>query len=535
VKKILLSLASVACMAFIACGGGNDNSGSSNISRAGSPVTEFVIGNGTEIQSIDPSQIKGVPEHRVNIALFEGLVTYDSMAQIVPGVAESWTFSEDNTVITFTIRNGVTWSDGEPITAQTVVDSWLHHLNPTTASDNAYLMGMIVKGAADFNEGRAGPEAVAIRAIDSRHFEVTLVGPVAFALDMMAHYSFSPLPMHTINRYGTAWTTPANFVGSGPFLLQEWIPNDRLIVTKNERYWNRDNVHLNRVKYLPIEDTNTAYLAFRNGELDWSATVPVQLIEELQLRNDFHVSPLIGTYYLYMNIRHPILSDPRIRKALAISFDRQELINRVIRGGQIPAYGIVAPDGTDYPLISSDGFYDVPRAQALLAEAGFPGGVGLPTFTYIYNTSDLHRLIGEYLQETWRNNIGVNINLQNLEWATYLEMSKAPSMEISRAGWTADYADPQAFLELLITGGGNNDGQYSDPEFDRLLRQAASMPRGPERTNIMRQAEDIAILRDQAVIPVYYYVSQNLIDLNKWDGWETNPKNIHTLVGIRRK
>jgi oligopeptide transport system substrate-binding protein len=521
------------CSAYTLFAGGGGQAGRTTGSGGKTPM-EFVIGNGTEIQSIDPTQIEGVPEHRVNAALFEGLVGYDPRTnKAVPGVAESWSTSADGTVITFKIRNGLTWSDGTPITAQTIVDSWLYHLNPTTGSKYAYMPGMVIKGADLYNTQGGRPSDVGIRAVNPSTFEVTLVGNVPYAIDMFAHQSFSPIPMHVVQRYGADWIKKENFVSNGPFVLEEWVPNDHLTVVPNDHYWNKANVFLTKITFLPIEDTNTAYQAFKNGEIDWSTNIPLALIDQLKLDKDYRVDTQLGSYFYYVNTTHPILKDVRIRKALSMSFDRQELIDRVVKGGQIPSFALVPPIGEYQPATGTG--YDLAAAKRLLAEAGYPNGQGLPTFTIIYNTLDSHQVIAEYLQQVWKTNLGVNVTLQNLEWATFLEERKTSRMELGRAGWIADYADAQNFLDLLITDGGNNDGHYSNPEYDRLIRQAASLPDGAERNNVMRQAEEIAITRDQVVIPIYYYVSQNLINLDKWDGWYTNPQDVHPWVGIRPK
>ena len=531
-KVVLIMLCCVLLAgAFVACNRG----GAATTTPQTSAEMEMVIANGTNPQSLDPSQITGVPEHRIYRALFEGLVGMDPRTnKAIPGVADSWTYSNDNSVITFKLREGIVWSDGTPITAQQIVESWLHHLNPTTASNYAYMMGMVVKGAEDYNEKGGRPEDVAIRAVDDRTFEVNLVGPVPYALDMIAHYAFSPLPMHIIRQHGNNWTRPENIVGNGPFILQEYIPNSRVVVTPNDKYWNKANVHLTKVTFLPSDDQNTVHNMFLNGEVDWSTMVPIAQIDQVKLHKDYQVSSQLGTYYFYINNRdHAALRDVRVRKALSMGFDRQELIDRVIRGGQIPATGMVPPMN-DYIPAEGTG-YNVEEARRLLAEAGYPNGQGFPTYEIIYNTLDSHRIISEYLQEAWRSNLGINTSLQNMEWASYLDYRKTPNMQIARAGWIADYMDPQNFLDLLISTGGNNDGHYNDPEYDRLVRQAATMPDGPDRNRIMRQAEDMAITRDQAMIPIYYYVSQNMIDLNKWEGWYPNPQDVHPYVGIKRK
>jgi oligopeptide transport system substrate-binding protein len=217
-----------------------------------------------------------------------------------------------------------------------------------------------------------------------------------------------------------------------------------------------------------------------------------------------------------------------------MAINRQEIVDRITMGGEIPSAALVPPM-PGYESTPGNG-YDLTEARRLLADAGFPNGAGLPTYEIVYNSGvERHRLISEYLQQTWRNNLGVNTTLRNMEWASYLDYRDTPSMQIARAGWVADYMDPQNFLELLISNTGNNDGKYSDAEFDRLIAQAAAMPDGAARMAVMRQAEDIAITDEQAVIPVYFYVNQNMINQDVWDGWYPNPMDTHPYVGMRRK
>jgi oligopeptide transport system substrate-binding protein len=501
---------------------------------AASGAQEMVIMNG-DITTLDPTQIVGISDGNVSLALFEGLVGYDPRtAKAAPGVAESWTFSNNNSVITFRLRQGVTWSDGTPITAQTFVDSWLYSLNPSTASEVAYLMGMVVKGAEDYIDGTGRAQDVGLRAVDARTFEVTLIGPVAYALDMMPHWAFYPLPLHIIQRYGTAWTRPENFVGNGPFVLSEHIPNSRTVVVPNERYWNRANVFLTKITFDPASDANTMYQAYITGEADWSTSVPLARIDEIKLHKDYQVAPYLGVYYYIINnVNHPGLDDPRVRKALSMAINRDELVNSITKSGELPALSFVPPMN-DYVPAAGNG-YNLAEARRLLAEAGYPNGQGLPTWEFVYNTSDGQRVIAEYIQQQWRNSLGVNITLRNVEWASYLQFRNTPEMQIARGSWIADYMDPQNFIDLFVTGVAANRSKYSNPEVDRLVQQASALPDGPQRNNLLRQAEEIAITRDQAVIPLYFNVSENMIDLTKWDGWYTNPQDMHPYVGIRRK
>ncbi|MDR1802502.1 MAG: peptide ABC transporter substrate-binding protein [Treponema sp.] len=502
---------------------------------SGPAPMELYIMNGAEVQSLDPSQVTGVPEHHVNLALFEGLVGYDPRtAKAVPGAAESWTYNSDRSVITFTIRQGLVWSDGTPITAQTFVDSWLHHLDPDTASEYAYMVGLVVEGADDYNTGVGRAQDVKIRAVDDRHFEVTLIGPVPYALDMFAHYAFNPIPLHVKNRYGANWTRPENFVGNGPFVLSEYVPGSRIVVVPSDTYWNKANVFLTKITFNPSDDQNTMHQMFLSGEADWSTGVPLARIDEVKLHKDYQVSPQLGTYYYLINNQdHAPLRDARVRKALSMGFDREELVNSITKGGQLPATAL-SPPMNDYEPTPGNGL-NLTEARRLLAEAGYPNGQGLPTFEVVYNTLDSHRIIAEYLQQSWLNNLGVNITLRNMEWASYLDYRDTPSMQLARAGWIADYMDPQNFFDLLLSNTGNNDGKYSNPEYDRLIRQATSMVDGPDRNRILRQAEEIAITQDQAMIPIYWYVSQNMINLDVWDGWYPNPMDTHPYVGMRKR
>lgn len=525
----LFALSVSILLMFTGCGGGKESGKSASNAAAGD---EFIIGNGSEPQSLDPAKITGVPEHRLSMAFFEGLVGFDpKTAKAVPGVAERWEVNADKTVYTFHLRK-TTWSDGTPITAQTVVDSWLRTLAPETASEYAYMIGMVVKGADDYNTGKADASAVAIRAIDEKTFEMTLTGPIPYAVDMLAHYAFAIVPMHAIEKYKTDWIKPENFVGNGPFVLESWVPQEKITAVPNAAYWNKENVHLSRLVFLPIEDQNTAYEKYRAGELDWDTAIPLPRLDEVKLLPDYKVSPQIGTYYYIFNVKKGPLQDVRVRKALTLALNREELVEKVTRGGQIAAKSI-CPPLPGYTPADGEG-YDPEKAKKLMAEAGYPEGKGFPTLTVIYNTHDAHKIIAEYVQESWKRILGVNIAIQNYEWKTFLDVRHQHDFEISRSGWVGDYQDPNTFHEIFITNGGNNDGEYSNPHYDALVRKAATMAGGPERMKMLQDAERILMEKDQAVLPIYFYVSQHIIDTDKWSGWYTNGLDQHPYVGMKK-
>ena len=494
---------------------------------------EFILVNGAEPESLDPHLISGVPEHRIYESLFEGLLAYDAKtAEGVPGLAESWTTNADRTVYTFKLRK-TTWSDGVPITAQTVVKSWLRMLDPETAAPYAWFPAMFIKGAEEYNAGEAGPEAVKIRAVDDYTFEMELVGPLPYVEGALPHYSFAVVPIHAIEKFGTDWTKPANFVGNGPFVLETWRPQETLTCIPNERYWDRAAVKLGRVTYIPLDDNNTGYNMYINGEVDWMTTVPLDQLEAAQKRPDYHVSAQLATYYYLINNTVAPFNDARVRRALSMSIDRTAMVNQVTRAGQIPAFGIT-PSMTGYEATKGNG-YDIAGAKKLLAEAGYPNGSGFPKFQVLYNTSEGHKKIGEFIQQEWLVNLGIQCELFNQEWATYLATRREGDFQVSRAGWVGDYQDPNTFLDMFVTGGAMNDIGYSSKEYDDLIAKAARMNPGKERMAVLKQAEEVFITKDAAIIPLYYYVNINMIDLTKWGGWYDNVMDYHPVKDIYKK
>ena len=280
-KKFLITLLMIT-IAFSAFAGG----GKEDAAPMADPVV-FAYNNGTEIESLDPAVIEGVPEHRIYMALFEGLVTYDpETLDPIPGLAKTWSVSDDALTWTFNLRKS-NWSDGTPITAQTVVDSWLRFLNPETAAVYAYLPGMVIKGAAEYNSGDADASSVAIRAIDEYTFQFELTGPAPYALGMLTHYAFAVVPMHAIEKFGDKWILPENFVNNGPYSLTSWAPHEKIVMDKNPAYWDAGNVKIDTIVAYPIEDENTALNMFKQGDLDWILTVPDAQLDEMKLDDTF--------------------------------------------------------------------------------------------------------------------------------------------------------------------------------------------------------------------------------------------------------
>ncbi len=538
-KKLIVAALLILMIvpAFTFAGGKQE--ASTGTEAAPAPMAEpvvFKFDNGAEPESLDPAVIEGVPEHNLYMALFEGLVTYDPESlDAIPGTAESWEVSDDSLTWTFHLRKNAVWSDGTKITAQQFVDSWLRFMAPETAAVYAYLPAMVIKGAAEYNAGEAGPDAVAIRALDDYTFQFDLTGPAPYVLGMLSHYAFAVVPMHAIEKYGDAWTRPENMVSNGPFNLVSWTPQDKIIVEKSETYWDKGNVKLDQIVFFPIDDQNTATNMYLNGEINWLQETPPNRLDEMKLDKGYRTNASFITYYYEFNMTKAPFDDVRVRKALAMAIDRQELVDKVTRGGQFPAFGLTPPLPGLYPAVV--GFEeDVEEAKALLAEAGFPGGAGFPETTIIYNTSEGHKNIAQYVQQKWAEVLGINVQIENQEWATFLDNRQNQNFDVARAGWQGDYVDPNTFLtDLLYSGSGNNDGKYNSAEFDALLAEAATMPGGKARFDVLRKAEELAIGEDMAVMPFYYYSSANWIDTDVWGGWYETVQDIHPWKAIYKK
>jgi oligopeptide transport system substrate-binding protein len=496
---------------------------------------DFVFNNGTEPQSLDPAQIQGVPEHRLFMALFEGLAIFNpKTSKAEPGLAESWKVSADGKTYTFKLRKAV-WTDGTPITAQQVVDSWLRMLDPKEAASYANLPADLLEGAKAFNEGKGPKEGVKIRAIDPQTFEATFVGPMPFIVDALTHYAFAIVPTQAIAKYGKDWVKPGNFVGNGPFTLKEWKPQDHILVVKNDKYWDAQNVKLKTISFLPIEDQSAAYDKYKNKEVDWQPEIDPAKIDEVKLRKDYQHGTGSTVYYYIFNVTKKPFDNVKVRKAFAMAVDRKQLCEQVLKAGDIPTGGLVPPFGS---FVTTKGnTFNPEQAKKLLTEAGYPGGKGFPKFSLIYNTSARHKKIAEWVQQQWKTILGVDIELQNLEWNTFLDIrQKTHDFTMSRAGWQADYPDPQNYVDVLLrTGGGLNDGLFTDKKADALFDKANRMPGGPARDKVLMQAEEIVITQDQALLPFFFYVNQDLIDTAKWGGWYVNTQNVHPWKNIFKK
>ena len=543
-KKIVsILLVLVVLFSFISCGGKEEAKApekapatevkvKEEVKVAPAPAVEaeeekvvFKIANGAEPESLDPAKIQGVPENNIYMSIFEGLVTYNPKdGTPVPGLAESWDISEDGCTFTFHLRDAL-WSDGTPITADDVVYSWLRILNPATSAPFAWFPSMFLKGATEYNAGQAGPEAVQIRALDEKTFQMDTISAMPYILNAVCHFTFAVVPEHSITEFGDEWIKADNFVGNGPYKLKEWTPQARVVVEKNPLYWDAEAVQLDEIIFYASDDNNTNYSMYLEGEIDWTTSVPSDQLSATEMRADYQVAPQLSVfYYLFNNERAPF-DDPLVRQALSLAIDKEAIVEDIVKGGQIAAHGMVPPM-TGYEGLGA-AQYDPQKAAELLAEAGYPNGVGFPEFTVQYNTDESNKQISEFLQLSWKENLGITCVLENMEWATHLENLTISNFDVARDGWVGAYQDPNTFLDMFVTGAGMNSNKYSNPTYDSLISEASKMPASKDRYDVLLTAEDIMINQDFALLPLYYYVSQNMIDTSVWGGWYTNITDYH--------
>jgi oligopeptide transport system substrate-binding protein len=500
----------------------------------------YRYGNSAEPQDIDPQVVQGVPEFHVIQALYDGLVNPDPRdLHPIPGLASSWDISPDGRTYTFHLREGARWSDGSPITTDDVVLSWKRMMSPKLASEYSYLFTNFVVGAKDFHDGKTTDfSTVGITVPDAHSVRVQLLNQTPFLLNMIAtHYSWDVLPIKVVLRFGaldersTQWTRLGNFVGSGPFMLKEWVPQEKMVVVRNPNYWDAARVRLDEVDFLPTEDIPAEERMFRAGQLDKTQEIPTAKIATYRAEHPelLHIDPYLGLYYYRCNVSRPPLTDKRVRRALALAIDRESIVRNVTRGGEVPAYAVSYPGNAGYTSRAQlKGTLD--DARRLLADAGFPGGKGLPPIQILYNTSSNNKQIAEAIQEMWRTNLGVESELLNQEWKVYLDSQHTQNFQMERAAWIADYADPHVFLEIWEGGNGNNDTTWSNPDYDRILHASLAAPDTTARYEDYQKLD--AILVDECpVIPIFYYTRPYLMSTKVKGTWP-NVLDIHPFQDI---
>jgi oligopeptide transport system substrate-binding protein len=529
-KRFHLILSAVlAAFVFSGCGKGGSNPAPA---PGAAPAQILNLGNGAEPQDLDPQIVTGVTEWRIVSSLMCGLVGYDPKdLHPVPDLAESWDVTPDQLTHTFHLR-AAKWSNGEPLTAPDFVKSYHRMLAPSLAAEYAYML-FVVTNAEAFNNGKiTNFDEVGFKALDDRTLRVQLNAPTPYFLALLGHQSWYPVNTAAIAKCGplyergNPWTRPATYVGCGPFMLADWKQNQIVSVKKNPNFWDAATVKLDQINFHPIESDDTEERAFQSGQLDITETVPTSKIDVYKREHPdlIRIEPYLGIYYYRCNVTKPPLNDRRVRMALALSIDREAIVKSVLRAGQLPAYWFTPPNCAGYTA-NTHLKMDIPAAKQLLAEAGYPDGKGLPPVEILFNTSAGHKQIAEAIQQMWKVNLGVDAQLVNQEWKVYLDTQHSMNYQVSRSSWIGDYDDPNSFLNLFVTDGGNNMTGWSNKDYDRYIREAGLTPDQSKRFEDFQQAEAI-LMTEVPVIPIYFYTRVDLMS-PKVKGWWPNLLDIH--------
>jgi oligopeptide transport system substrate-binding protein len=519
-KSKLLALAMTLALAgslFAGCG--NQNSANS------SQTITYNIN--AEPKTIDPGLSNSIEGGQVIVNAFEGLLDLDKNGQPVPGVAEKWDVSKDGLHYVFHLRKDAKWSDGKPVTAHDFEYAWKRALDPKTASQYAYQLYYLKNGEAYNNSAdpkatnKATADQVGVKAVDDYTLDVTLESPTPYFLSLMSFPTYMPVRKDIVEKHPNSWATKAStYISDGPFMLKDWKLKDSLVLVKNPNYWDAKNIKLNTLVLKTLDQATSYYAAFKTGQIDIIDYPPRQETPQLIKNGTAKVYPYLGTYYYDLNISGNLnssnpavakaLNDVRVRKALTLAIDRTKLTKDITKGGEIPATGFV-PNGiketatTDFK--QKDYFPaagDVAQAKKLLADAGYPDGKGFPKMTIIYNTDQAHQDIAQAIQDMWKKNLGIQVDLRNVERKVQLTMMSNHNFQIVRDGWIADYADPMTFLDMFTSNSGNNYSGYSNPAYDKLIASAKAEPDAAKRMALMHQAEDM-LMNDMPIIPLYYY------------------------------
>ncbi|WP_124068371.1 peptide ABC transporter substrate-binding protein [Clostridium sp. E02] len=526
-KKMALVLAVVLAsgMVLTACGGSGKSGGSDNENKKTEAASETEKGGadlavqiGSDLETIDPALSTAIDASNIIIHAYETLLTFDQDNKIVPGQADSYKISDDGLTYTFQLKDGLKWSDGSDLTAEDFVYSWKRLADPATAAPYAADMLSVIKGYKEASEGDL--EALAVSAPDAKTLVVELASPCVYFDKIVTHASMSPVKKDVVVANGDQWTlTPETYVSNGPLKMLEWVPGSHITFTKNENYWNADKVTLNTLKFVLMEDSNASYSAYQAGEVQMIRDVPTEEIPSLRDNPEYHVEPRMATSYTIYNTEKAPFDNVKVRRALNLAVDRDFIANTLMIGVALPATNFVGPGLSDDELGSTfeevtrknnGGDYfnvtnyeeDLKKAKELLAEAGYPDGKGFPVIEYMTNDAGYNRPIAEYLQNAY-SQLGIRMDIKVVEWSTFTATRHAGDFELCRGGWVYDYDDASNMLNLMTSDSGNNDGRYSNPEVDSLLKQAQETQDRSEHFEKLHAAEK-RIMEDAAVCPLVY-------------------------------
>ena len=529
-RFIVAALAIAGAMALSGCGGsksGGEGTKSGDTTQTAAGKKILTIQLGPDVESIDPALNSAVDGANYILFAFDNLLKMDKDGKVVPGLAEKYEVSDDQLTWTFHLRDGLKWSDGSVLTADDFVYSWQRLVDPNVAAPYAQTVLGMVEGYDDAigrpdADGNTtvdpDPTKLKVEAPDEKTLIVHMAKPTPYFDKLAAFVSLSPVKKDVVEANPDGWSIdPKTYISTGPFKLTGWEPGSYLMFEKNENYWDADSIKLDGIKCLLMQDQNATFSAYESGDALMIKDVPTQEITTLKERSDFHIDPILGTYYLDLNTTLDEFKDPKVREALSLALDRKYISETITSGTYTPASGFVSEGVTDWngtawqENITDKSAYiniddhagNLAKAKELLKEAGYENGVGLPEMVYSTNDASYHKKIAEYLQQAW-GELGLKVQVNIVEWKSFTPQRRSGNYQIARDGWVMDYNDPSNILELALTGNGNNNAKYSNPEFDALMSKAATEKDPQTRFGYLHQAEDF-IMKDTAMVPLLYY------------------------------
>jgi oligopeptide transport system substrate-binding protein len=527
-----------ASLALGACGGGSGDQAAAETAQIGGPSgTELAerqvlhVGNGAELQTLDPHRAEDTSSFNVLLDIYEGLISESPTGELIPGVASTWTVSEDGKTYVFNLRPEARWSNGEPLTAHDFVFSLRRGVDPKTLSVYSYILSPLLH-ADDITAGNRPTEDLGVRAIDDHTLEIKLANPTPYFLGLLAHSMAYPVHQKSLEANGDQWTRPGNLVGNGAFTLAEWVVQSHLKVVRNPHYWDNASNKMEEVYFYATEDLNAELQRFRALELDMTEIIPAAQIGFIRenLADELVIAPYLGSYYYGFNVtRAPFKDNPKLRRALSLAVNRDVITKQILNLGQISSYGFVPPitGYTQQQMPEASWTQEQREAEAkrLYAEAGY--GPSMPLRTQImYNTQEDHRRIAVAIQQMWKQVLGVEAEILNQEWKVFLDTRNAKvDTQVYRQGWIGDYNDPFTYAEILRSTAGQNDTGYNSPEYDRLVTASQSTLDPQARMELLQEAERV-MLADMPILPLYIYVRPRLVQ--KWvGGYESNILDHH--------
>ena len=490
----------------------------------------FLFNNDAEPESLDPAVITGLLEFRIVDALFEGLAGLNPKTlEPVPGVAESWTISDDRLVYTFKLRKNAKWSNGQHVTANDFFQSWERVLNPKQAAPYNYQL-FPIKNAENYANGKVKDFAeVGVKVVSANELVVTLAQPCPYFLELVAFPTLFPVPLEIIKTHDLKWTLPENIVTNGAYILKEWKRRDKIELVKNPNYWDKDFCKLEKISVLPIDDPETSYKKFLNNELHWINAIPLAKIPEAKKLPEYFQHESLSTTFIRYNVEAPPFNNLKLRKALSLAIDREDLTKHVLNAIHTPAT-YFCPPASGYVHVKGLP-YNLDEAKKLLKESGLHSPEAPLTIELTYSKGSNNQKIVEYLSEVWMKNLGIKVTLLNKEWKTYLEDMSKQKYQIIRSNWSADYNDPNSFFDMWVTGGGNNRTGWSNKKYDELLLKSQNEKDKNARMKIFQEMETILIEEELPILPLYIAVTNGLLKENV-NGWHENLLSFHPFKYI---